>query len=198
MKPGDTRARILEAARDCFARSGYAATTNQHIADLAGITAAAIYQYFDSKTALFMATVRQAKAEMLPLYREAVERSRTARAALKGLLVASAELHERDPSLAAFLSALPVEMRRHEELAQAMAREGSEVVQIFDAVIRVGVRSGEITRQAAPRVLAMFVACTMGFSLYAAAVDGSQLCGIVETFTALMDGKLLRPPRSAS
>src|SRR5262245_41866200 len=131
----DTRARILEAARDCFARSGYAATTHQHIAELAGITRAAIYPYFESKTALYMATVRDAKAERLPLYREAVERSRTARAALKGLLAASAELHERDPSLAAFLSALPVEMRRHEELANAMAREGSEVVQIFDAVI---------------------------------------------------------------
>src|SRR5688572_1135827 len=196
MKPGDTRARILEVARDCFARSGYAGTTNQQIAELAGLTAAALQYHFDSKTALYMATVRDAKAEMLPVYREAVEKSRTARAALKALLIASAELHERDPSLAAFLSALPVEMRRHPELASAMARDGSEVVQIFDAVIQVGVKSGEISRAAAPQVLAMFVACTMGFSLYAAAVDGTQLRAIVETFSSLLDGKLWRGSRA--
>src|SRR4051812_49605212 len=50
-----TTARILAAARVCFARTGYAATTNKQIADEAGVTAAAIYLYFESKTALYVA-----------------------------------------------------------------------------------------------------------------------------------------------
>src|SRR5207245_110662 len=61
-----TRARIVRAARVCFARTGYANTTNKDIADHAGITAAAIYQYFDSKTALYVETARDAQAELVP------------------------------------------------------------------------------------------------------------------------------------
>src|ERR1700728_267640 len=116
-----TRARILRAARDCFARAGYAGTTNKDIADRAGITAAAIYQYFDSKTALYAATVRDAQAELVPEFERAIAEETSSRAAFRALLAASARLHTRDPSLAAFLSSLPVEMKREPSVAQAMA-----------------------------------------------------------------------------
>src|SRR6185295_14928897 len=67
-----TRARILEAARACFAQRGYGATTNREIADKAALTPAALYQYFDSKLALFMATVRDAESVLTPRYRTAI------------------------------------------------------------------------------------------------------------------------------
>ncbi len=55
-----TRARVLSAARTCFSRTGYASTANRQIAEEAGVTTAAIYLYFDSKTALYASRVRQA------------------------------------------------------------------------------------------------------------------------------------------
>src|SRR2546428_338739 len=94
-----TRARILRAARDCFAKPGLARPTNRATADAAGITAAAIYQYFDSKTALYMATVRDAQAELVPAFRKAVASEPTARGAFSALVRASARLHAHDPSL---------------------------------------------------------------------------------------------------
>ncbi|MDZ7844403.1 MAG: TetR family transcriptional regulator [Anaerolineales bacterium] len=44
---------ILQAARKIFPEKGYAASTLADIADEAGLSSAAIYQYFDSKEALF-------------------------------------------------------------------------------------------------------------------------------------------------
>jgi AcrR family transcriptional regulator len=193
-----TRARILAAARVCFARTGYASTTNKEIADHAGLTAAAIYQYFDSKMALYLATVRDANEDLVPHYRRAVAESRGLKAALRAVLTASARLHERDPSLAAFLSALPVEMQRHEELARAVAEEPSEIVEILEEVVAAGASAGEIPAAQGPALVATFVACAMGMSLFAASIDGSLLPSMAEVFGALIDGTLFperRRPR---
>jgi AcrR family transcriptional regulator len=193
-----TRARILGAARVCFARTGYAATTNRDIAARANVSAAAIYLYFDSKTALYLATVQDAYDELLAHYRRVATESPTLRDAFRALIATSAKLHELDPTISAFLSTLPVEILRHEELAEVVRGKPTEVVEIFAQLVDSAAREGEIARERAPQILAMFVACTMGFSLYAAAIDGSQMSAISEAFGALLDGSLFRerrPPR---
>lgn len=53
--PVDRRTQILEAARVVFPHKGYADTTLQDIAQQAGISSSAIYQYFRSKEDLFLA-----------------------------------------------------------------------------------------------------------------------------------------------
>jgi AcrR family transcriptional regulator len=190
-----TRTRILRAARACFALTGYAGTSNAQIGDRAGITAAAIYRYFPSKTALYMATVKDAQAELYPHFRDAAEGAGTVKEALREVLLASVRLNEEDPSLSSFLSALPVELRREPEVASAMAAEPSEIVALFDEIVSRGVKTGEVRREDADNVVTMIIACTMGFSLYAAAIDGAQLPGTVAAFVSLMDGTLLRAPR---
>jgi AcrR family transcriptional regulator len=187
-----TRARILRAARDCYARTGYAGTTNKDVADRAGITAAAIYQYFDSKTALYLATVRDAQAELVPEFEQAVAEQPSTRAAFRALLSASARLHARDPSLAAFLSALPVEMRREPEVARAMTEAPSPVLEVVARMVERGVAAGEIAPRDEERVVAVFLACTMGLSLYAATMDDGNFAGTMEAFLALLDGGLVR------
>ncbi len=196
--PGATRkattARILAAARACFARTGYAGTTNQDIARRAGVSTAALYQYFASKTELYLAAVRDANEEIVPHYRRAAAESTSLRGALRAVLTASARLHALDPSLTAFLSALPVEMQRHAELKRALAAP-SEIVAIFTEIVEAGVARGEIPGAIAPRLLLTFVACAMGMSLFAAAIDGGQLEAIAETFGDLLDGTLFAAPR---
>jgi AcrR family transcriptional regulator len=187
-----TRARILRAARDCFARTGYAGTTNKDIADLAAITAAAIYQYFASKTALYLATVHAAESELVPEFEQAIAGEKSTRAAFRALLSASARLHARDPSLAAFLSSLPVEMRREPSVAEAMASEPSPVLGIFLKIVARGVKAREIAARDAPRVVAVFLACTMGFSLYAATIESSDFLATMDAFLALIEGGLVR------
>ncbi len=191
---GATTVRILRAARTCFSRSGYAATTNKEIGEEAGLTAASIYLYFESKTALYIATVRAAYNELLPHYRAALS-ARSLPEGFRMVLAASAPLHQTDPSLAAFFSALPVEMRRHSELANVIADEGREVVALFAELVEMGVRNKEISREVSPHVLSLFIACTMGLSLFVTSVDGSQFAGITEAFGALIGGTLFKPPK---
>jgi len=187
-----TRGRILRAARDCFGRVGYAGTTNKDIADRAGITAAAIYQYFESKTALYAATVRDAQAELVPEFERAIAEETSSRAAFRGLLAASARLHARDPSLAAFLSSLPVEMRREPSVAEAMVASPSPVLEVAVRMVERGVKAREINPTDAPRVVAVFLACTMGLSLYAATIESSDFAQTMDAFLLLLDGGLVR------
>jgi AcrR family transcriptional regulator len=58
-RPGrqDTRGAILTAARASFAARGFAGSTLRDIASAAGVDAALIHHYFDSKRSLFLATV---------------------------------------------------------------------------------------------------------------------------------------------
>ena len=55
-RPGE----ILEAALALFVEKGFAATRLDDVAARAGLSKAAIYLYFEDKTALFKGVVRQA------------------------------------------------------------------------------------------------------------------------------------------
>ena len=48
-----TRARILDAARDLFAEKGYEKVSLREIAEVVGITKAALYYYFPTKESIF-------------------------------------------------------------------------------------------------------------------------------------------------
>ena len=58
-RPGnqDTRGQIITAARHAFATKGFAGASIRGIAAEAGVDAALIHHYFDSKQQLFLATV---------------------------------------------------------------------------------------------------------------------------------------------
>ena len=193
-----TRERILHAAWECFAQKGYAGTTNRDIADRAKITSAAIYQYFDSKSDLYVAAVRAAQRELLPDLRTSIQDAPTARAALRNLAQIYATVHERNSSITPFLSALPVEMQRHEEIAQAMMGERSDVLSMIISAVERGVKTGEIQAAKGPGAVAMFVACTMGLSMYASLISPEGVTAAVDAYVRLLDGTLLTTPKTAS
>jgi hypothetical protein len=104
---------------------------------------------------------------------------------------ASAEAHEADPSLASFLSALPIEMSRHEEIRAAMMREPQDMGALFAQTIERANLGGGVTDEAA---LSMFLACTIGLSLYAATLAEGGGGDAIRAFASLIDGKLFRVP----
>ncbi len=59
-----TRQSLIEAARNRFARDGYAATTVRQIADDAGVNVALINRYFQSKEGLFETCLTSAAGEL--------------------------------------------------------------------------------------------------------------------------------------
>ena|ERR1041385_4200765 len=187
-----TRRRILVAACECFGKRGYDTTTNRDIGDRAGVTAAAIYRYFDSKLSLYMAAVHEAQGEIVPLLREAVESQTNARGKLSALTKAYAVAHERFPTVTPFLSGIPVEMQRHHEIAEAMAAEPNEVLQMIIDIVGYGVDEGDLPPEMASAVVAMFLSTTMGLSLHAALTGDSGLGEAVEAYTRLVEGRLFQ------
>jgi AcrR family transcriptional regulator len=81
-----TRARLLEAAGQVFARRGFHAATVDEVADAAGYTKGAVYSNFATKDALVLALLDQRVAAQLQrveaLY--AIESSEELRAAMRG------------------------------------------------------------------------------------------------------------------
>lgn len=63
----EARKRILLKAREVFAKNGYYATTMEDVATSVGVSKGALYQYFDSKEALFAAMVAAYREESVSL-----------------------------------------------------------------------------------------------------------------------------------
>ncbi|NDL55895.1 TetR/AcrR family transcriptional regulator [Phytoactinopolyspora mesophila] len=60
MRRAERRAQILDAATKAFARSGFAATSLDHIVTEAGITRVLLYRHFDSKADMYRAVLERA------------------------------------------------------------------------------------------------------------------------------------------
>jgi len=111
-----TRARLLQAASEVFARHGYDRASLDDVAAAAGLTKGAVYSSFASKDELFYALMRERIDERLALVAAAVDRqttlqdtTRDAGAGLVELIFSQADWHllfiefwaraVRDPSL---------------------------------------------------------------------------------------------------
>jgi AcrR family transcriptional regulator len=190
-----TRERIVASACACFGVRGYAATTNQEIADGAGLTSAAMYQYFDSKKDLYIAAVRNAHQLIVPHFREAIVPLESAREGFYKLARAYAVAHELHPSVTPLLSAISVEMRRDAEIAEAMQKEPQHFLQVVIEIVKCGIETGEIDPPNAEGVVSMFLACTMGLSAHAALMGNARFDRAVDAFARLIEGSLLGAPR---
>ena len=69
-RKAETRARLLEAAADVFARRGFVAASVDEVAEAAGFTKGAVYAHFDSKEELFLAMLDERFEERLNDIRE--------------------------------------------------------------------------------------------------------------------------------
>jgi AcrR family transcriptional regulator len=140
-----TEARIIDAARRCFADLGYAATTNREIADDAGITTGAIYHYFESKQALFERVFTQVE-ELVSERLTAAWRSAgdDFAARMRAVLEASVALNAEDASLARFLVTVPTECRRRPELAPLLGLLNGYQERVFGPVVDDGIARGEL------------------------------------------------------
>lgn len=66
-----TRGALVKAARELFARDGYAATGREAIVERAGVTRGALYHHFDDKEALFRAVFEELEEEVMATVAEA-------------------------------------------------------------------------------------------------------------------------------
>ena len=69
---------ILNAARWCFARHGFAKTTLDDIAQAVGMKAGSLYHYYDGKEAIFRDVITGEGKEMLDWLQSEVDKEKTA------------------------------------------------------------------------------------------------------------------------
>jgi AcrR family transcriptional regulator len=75
---GETRAKLVRAARKAFAADGYAAASMDELTAEAGLTRGALYHNFGDKKGLLQAVIDQIDAEMAVRLRAARDRAPTA------------------------------------------------------------------------------------------------------------------------
>ena len=184
----DTRRRILAAAGECFARLGFERATNQLIAAAAGITAAALYRYFASKSEIYAAVVHESSLVQAARLRETLQSATTVKAALRAILRGLGE--ESQTAHARFLSGLPTEMQRHPEIAEHMIENPGELEEILRNLVATGVQTTEIPRDKAEATIALMIASFIGISSYINAVGRDQGELAVAGLLDLLDGRL--------
>jgi AcrR family transcriptional regulator len=191
----ETRQRIIDAARQCFAQYGYAKTTTKDIATAADITTGAIYHYFDSKQAVFAAVSTQVSELVLGAFARAVDGRDGFVERIRALFEAAVELNQRDPSLASFSAVMPIEVQRHDEVRDALGPRLLDSFHFFERLVDDARDRGELAADAdRSAVVDMLVACTMGLAQLAAVADSvDQHRAATRAFERLIEGSLVRP-----
>ncbi|MDH5674041.1 MAG: TetR/AcrR family transcriptional regulator [Myxococcales bacterium] len=187
-----TRAEILAGARRQFERVGYERATNRAIAAEAGVTAAAIYQYFSSKGELYAAVVHETLEELMPRLRAVAEAAPSARAALSAMLREALD-NERRRSSMRFLIAVPMEMQRDPEVAEALVAQPGRFFDLVVEIVTRGARNGEIERAKTERVIGLYVAALMGLAAQGAVVPADHAEAALKGFIELLEGTLFDP-----
>lgn len=160
----ETRQRILDVARQEFAVHGYEVATNRQIAAKVGITTAALYHYFPSKSELCVAVLADAEDAVVARFRSTIAGADSLAEQLNLILDESHAMNSEDPSLAQFLASFRIDERRHPEIRDAVAGRDRPLTGFFTDVVDAAVRSGEIEASARRSVLALITILLVGLS----------------------------------
>jgi AcrR family transcriptional regulator len=122
---------MVAVAEEIFADRGYQAASMDEIAEHVGVSKPMIYEYFGSKEGLFVACIRQARAELLTATTDAVTGAESAEQALRNGLVAffeftdshrrSWELMRREATVAGPAACDEIEAIRQQQTAMDVA-----------------------------------------------------------------------------
>lgn len=192
----ETRRRILVAAQKLFAQYGYDKTTNNDIAADAGLTTGALYHYFDSKQALFLAVLAEQQGRILERFEQAAAEQATVVEKLCAVLTCAADLHVEDEYVARFVSIAPIEIDRHEEfqVPGSAPRRSGGIAEFFTGIIELGIANGELRRGTdVQAVLNMLLAATSGLAQFAGFLDEPTAHRqAIDTFKMVLRGELFQ------
>jgi AcrR family transcriptional regulator len=142
--PLATRAALLAAATEEFARHGYAGARIDRLVKRAGTSVRMVYHYFGSKTGLYISVLEEAmrslRQEELKLELDHVE-------PLDGLLRLQDFIYdhfEAHPELISLLSAENLQGARYLKQSKAIKRMSSPVIALIDKLVCQGIAAGRL------------------------------------------------------
>ena len=142
-RPGE----ILDAALALFVEKGFAATRLDDVAERAGLSKAAIYLYFEDKTALFQGVVRQAVAVNLGTVAAMVNAHRGPVAPLLPRILEFMASRIEETPMAAVAKLVIAESRAFPEIGRFYLKEviGRGIPMLEGLIVR-GIAQGEFRR----------------------------------------------------
>ncbi len=184
-------AEIMPVARQLFAEKGFAQTTFKDVGAALGISHAALYSYFPSKKELYQASVEQTQSLLLPFFIQALEMPVTLRERIGHVLMAIAAEHDKDSSITGLLAAVPIEMRRHPELASVLLSGDNAVMASLEALFEEAQVAGEIRADvSAQHLISAILGGGVGVALFQYGLQDSDLSSSMQVFVQLLDAQL--------
>jgi AcrR family transcriptional regulator len=145
--PAERPGEILDAALALFVEKGFAATRLDDVAKRAGLSKAAIYLYFEDKTALFQGVVRQAVAVNLGTVEAMLKAHRGPVAALLPRILEFMAGRIEETPLAAVAKLVIAESRAFPEIGRFYLKEViGRGLPMFEGLIARGIEQGEFRR----------------------------------------------------
>jgi len=158
-RPDDRPREILDAALDLFSERGFSATRLEDVASRAGLSKAAIYLYFNDKTALLKAVVESVANPNLAQAGALVAAHRGPVAPLLQQLLGFMAGRMRETRLPDLIKLIISESRAHPELGRFYLENViGKALPLFESLIARGIASGEF-RAVDPRLT---VKCLIG------------------------------------
>lgn len=187
----ETRRRILAIARETFAVHGFEVATNRDIATRAGITPAALYHYFPSKSDLYVAVLEDTQSIVSARFVEAIGGVDGLVHRFEAVLDTAHELNREDPSYARFLGAVQVDSRRHPEMQAALFDAQLPVRKFIVELVDEAISRGEVGRVKRGLVLS-FMATTLTGLTDEASGDERRHRLAIDAAKAAVRGSLFR------
>lgn len=149
----ERRAQILAAARRCFVRDGFHQTSMQNLVREAGMSAGAVYRYFDSKDAMIVAIAEENLNQVVTIVQKSVQHGDAVGAALASALEYVTARHA-DEGFGAIALLVWSEALRNPALASRLAESFAAGVAALAGIARPD-------SEVAPEVLANTLLCVL-------------------------------------
>ena len=183
----------MDAALECFGRSGFDRTTNSQIAAKAGISPPTLYHYFDSKAALFQAVADDVTHRLYGRFDELMaEQTATVDRVVMVVEVLRDQMAE-NPHLAGFIATYAAEVRRNPEVLRLSPPQlWSGPVGYYTELARYGQAQGDLAEDVDPAAVAgLIMGLIYGISLLASVAPNTDFAAeVVGAFDRLIRGTL--------
>mgnify|MGYP003630966945 CR=1 FL=1 len=185
----ETRRRLLDAGKLIFSKQGYSSASNKLISEKAQVSRGAIYYYFPTKQALFLAIHQELQELQLNPKEDIVENATSFSQALLTILEDIIEFRIAHPHSSAFFAVVRTEARRNSEIADAL--EDGRWLALYDNLIKLGIKTGEISESQSHMVKAVLSVCLLGLTHHSAEATLTAHKNAVKGLGRLVKGELL-------
>lgn len=190
------RRQILDAAVECFARSGFHATSTAQICAAAGMSPGNLFHYFDSKNAIIKAIALEDQQETAGFF-ASLPVDGNALHAIQDIAAAALE-QACDPLYARISIEIAAEATRNPEIAALFAANEALVKTELVGILRRGIAKGEIDAGLDPALSATWLIAVTDGAVGRAVMDPAFKARTHAPMLQLLIARFLLPasPRS--